>query len=40
VVVNRHIFLTSTAKPELAAPISGTYAGQASSTLRSELVFL
>ncbi|AQG82329.1 transglutaminase family protein [Spirosoma montaniterrae] len=39
VVVNRHIFLTSTAKPELAAPISGTYSGQANSTLRSELVF-
>ncbi|MDB5240066.1 MAG: transglutaminase [Spirosoma sp.] len=40
VVVNRHIFLTSTAKPELAAPISGTYAGRASSALRSELTFL
>lgn len=39
-VVNRHIFLTSTAKPELAAPISGTYTGQANSTLRSELVFV
>ncbi|GAB3508872.1 transglutaminase family protein [Spirosoma knui] len=40
VVVNRHIFLTSTAKPELAAPISGTFQGKASSTLRSELVFI
>ncbi|GAB3563183.1 transglutaminase family protein [Spirosoma luteolum] len=39
VVVNRHIFLTSTAKPELAAPISGTFQGQASSTLRAELFF-
>ncbi len=38
-VVNRHIFLTSTAKPELAAPISGTFSGQAQSTLRSELNF-
>ena len=40
VVVNRHIFLTSTAKPELAAPVSGTFVGQANSTLRSELTFL
>ncbi|MVM37429.1 transglutaminase family protein [Spirosoma sp. HMF3257] len=40
VVVNRHIFLTSTAKPELAAPISGTFTGQANSSLRSELVFM
>ncbi|QJW89173.1 transglutaminase family protein [Spirosoma taeanense] len=40
VVVNRHVFLTSTAKPELAAPISGTFVGQANSTLRSELTFL
>lgn len=39
-VVNRHIFLTSTAKPELAAPISGTFTGQAQSTLRAELVFV
>jgi transglutaminase-like putative cysteine protease len=39
VVVNRHIFLTSTAKPELAAPISGTFIGRANSTLRSELLF-
>ncbi|QKZ14506.1 transglutaminase domain-containing protein [Spirosoma sp. KUDC1026] len=39
VVVNRHIFLTSTAQPELAAPISGTFVGQANSTLRAELVF-
>lgn len=39
-VVNRHIFLTSTAKPELAAPISGTYVGKANSTLRSELMFV
>ena len=38
-VVNRHIFLTSTAKPELAAPISGTFTGRANSTLRSELLF-
>lgn len=40
VVVNRHIFLTSTAKPELAAPISGTYSGSAASTMRAELVFV
>jgi transglutaminase-like putative cysteine protease len=40
VVVNRHIFLTSTARPELAAPISGSFSGQANSTLRSELVFV
>lgn len=39
-VVNRHIFLTSTAKPELAAPISGTFSGQAQSTLRAELMFV
>lgn len=39
VVVNRHIFLTSTAKPELAAPISGTFSGQAHSTLHAELTF-
>lgn len=40
VVVNRHIFLTSTAKPELAAPISGTFGGQANSTLQSEILFV
>ena len=40
VVVNRHIFLTSTAKPELAAPIRGAFQGKARSTLRSELVFV
>lgn len=39
-VSNQHIFLTSTAKPELAAPISGAIEGQARSTLRSEIVFL
>ena len=39
VVVNRHIFLTSTASPELAAPISGTFSGQANSKLRAELQF-
>ncbi|MVM30377.1 transglutaminase family protein [Spirosoma sp. HMF4905] len=39
-VVNRHIFLTSTAKPELAAPISGTFIGQTNSRLRAELVFV
>jgi transglutaminase-like putative cysteine protease len=39
VVVNRHIFLTSTAQPELAAPISGTFVGRAKSTLRAELIF-
>ncbi|MBD2755468.1 transglutaminase family protein [Spirosoma validum] len=39
-VVNRHIFLTSTAKPELAAPISGTFIGRATSVLRSELTFV
>ncbi|WP_080055728.1 transglutaminase family protein [Spirosoma aerolatum] len=39
-VVNRHVFLTSTAKPELAAPISGTFMGRANSTLRSELTFI
>lgn len=40
VVNNRHIFLTSTAKPELAAPISGTFIGRTNSSLRSELVFI
>lgn len=40
VVVNRHIFLASTAKPELAAPIRGTFSGQARSTLHSELQFI
>lgn len=40
VVGNRHVFLTSTAKPELAAPISGTFKGQAMSTLHSELLFM
>jgi len=40
IVVNRHIFLTSTAKPELAAPISGTFGGQANSVLKSELEFI
>ncbi|GAB4024390.1 transglutaminase family protein [Spirosoma gilvum] len=39
-VVNRHVFLTSTAKPELAAPISGIFMGRANSTLRSELTFI
>ncbi|WP_020598475.1 transglutaminase family protein [Spirosoma panaciterrae] len=39
-VVNRHVFLTSTAKPELAAPISGKFMGRANSTLRSELTFI
>lgn len=39
VVVNRHVFLSSTAKPELAAPISGSFSGHAKSTLRSELTF-
>ena len=40
VVVIRHIFLTSTARPELAAPICGTFCGRANSVLRSELTFL
>ncbi|GAB3701814.1 transglutaminase family protein [Spirosoma flavus] len=40
VVANRHIFLTSTAKPELAAPISGSYTGGVKSSLRSELIFV
>ena len=40
VVNNRHIFLTSTAKPELAAPISGTFVGRSNSTLHSELLFI
>jgi transglutaminase-like putative cysteine protease len=40
VVVNRHIFLASTAKPELAAPISGTFIGRANSTLRADLLFV
>lgn len=39
-VVNRHVFLTSTANSERAAPISGTFAGQATSTFRSEIVFI
>lgn len=37
-ISNRHIFLTSTAKPELAAPISGTFTGKAQSTFRAELL--
>ena len=37
VVSNHHIFLTSTATPELAAPITGSFSGSANSTLRSEL---
>lgn len=40
IVVNRHIFLTSTAKPELSAPISGTFSGQANSVLHSVLEFM
>lgn len=40
IVSNQHIFLTATARPDLAAPISGTYQGAARSTLRSEIVFL
>ena len=40
VVINQYILLTSTAKPELAAPVSGTFVGQANSTLHSELTFL
>ncbi|GAB3955397.1 transglutaminase family protein [Spirosoma harenae] len=39
IVANRHIFLTSTAKPELAAPIRGMFMGTAKSALRSELIF-
>ncbi len=38
VVGNRHIFLTSTARPELAAPISGTFSGTANSTFDVELI--
>ncbi|OIN59642.1 transglutaminase family protein [Arsenicibacter rosenii] len=37
VVSNHHIFLTSTARPELAAPISGSYRGTAKSTFRAEM---
>jgi len=37
VVNNRHIFLTSTARPELAAPITGSYSGSASATFSNEL---
>lgn len=37
VVNNRHIFLTSTARPELAAPITGSYSGSASATFHNEL---
>ena len=40
VVVNRHIFLASTGRPDLVAPISGMFTGQAKSVLRSELTFL
>jgi transglutaminase-like putative cysteine protease len=38
VVNNRHIFLTSTARPELSAPITGTYSGSASATFTNELL--
>lgn len=37
VVSNHHIFLTSTAKPELAAPISGSFTGTVNSSFRTEL---
>ncbi|KAB7733047.1 transglutaminase family protein [Rudanella paleaurantiibacter] len=38
VVNNRHIFLTSTARPELAAPIAGSYNGSATSVFSNELL--
>lgn len=38
VVNNRHIFLTSTARPELSAPITGTYGGSASATFTNEVL--
>lgn len=38
VVNSRHIFLTSTARPELAAPITGSYSGSASGILTNEMV--
>jgi transglutaminase-like putative cysteine protease len=35
VVVNRHIFLASTATPRLATPVSGTFSGPARSSMQS-----
>ena len=37
VVVNKHVFLASSARAELTAPVSGTFTGQANSTLEADV---
>lgn len=37
VVVNKHIFLASSARAELTAPVSGTFTGHAQSTLEANV---
>ncbi|GAA4464750.1 transglutaminase family protein [Nibrella saemangeumensis] len=37
VVVNKHIFLASSARPELTAPATGTFLGKAQSSLRAHV---
>ncbi|MBO0932217.1 transglutaminase family protein [Fibrella aquatilis] len=37
VVVNKHIFLASSAHAELTAPVSGTFTGRANSTLEADV---
>lgn len=37
VVVNKHIFLASSARAELTIPVTGTFTGQAQSTLEADV---
>ncbi|GAA4405421.1 transglutaminase family protein [Nibrella viscosa] len=37
VVVNQHIFLASSARPELTAPVTGTFVGKAQSALSANV---
>jgi transglutaminase-like putative cysteine protease len=37
VVVNNHVFLASSARAELTAPVSGTFTGKANSTLEADV---
>ncbi len=37
VVVNNHVFLASSARAELTAPVSGTFTGKANSTLDADV---
>ncbi|MBO0937588.1 transglutaminase family protein [Fibrella sp. HMF5335] len=37
VVVNKHVFLASSARAELTAPVSGTFTGQANSMLEADV---